>query len=160
MLTEYLRATKQWKLLRSCTPFGDDFYKVNGYYQERQSFLKSGMSVAEAEAKAAQRIRDGYPTYSKISKGTKQLRRFLALVHLSFPYEMWRTTTNQFKFIAEDFQAGRSAMAIKRAAGLTASLVSAYAMAEESKDRLGFTDEDDEAVRSLGPEWQKLTCFI
>ena len=138
--------------------FGDDFYKVNGYYQERKAFIDSGMSVAEAEAKAAQRVRDGYPTYSKISRGTKELRRFpLAGSFVSFPYEMWRTTTNQFKFIAEDFQAGRTTMALRRAAGLTASLVSAYALAEESKDRLGFTDQDDEAVRSLGPEWHKFS---
>tara|TARA_R100001163_G_C5068006_1_gene207660 strand:- start:1862 stop:7435 length:5574 start_codon:yes stop_codon:yes gene_type:complete len=138
--------------------FGDDFYKVNGYYQERKAFLDSGMSMAEAEAKAAQRVRDGYPTYSKISRGTKEIRRnpFIGSF-VSFPYEMWRTTTNQFKFIAEDFQAGRTTMAIRRAAGLTASLVSAYALAEESKDRLGFTDQDDEAVRSLGPEWQKFS---
>ena len=141
--------------------FGDDFYKVNGYYQERQAFLDSGLSVADAEAKAAQRVRGGYPTYSYISKGAKWVRRWpLNGSFVSFPYEMYRTTLNNFRFMAEDFQAGRTQMAMKRAMGLLTSGTAAYAMSEYSMDKLGFTDEDDEAIRALGPEWQKLSQLI
>jgi len=141
--------------------FGDDFYKVNGYYQERKAFIDSGMPVAEAEAKAAARVRGGYPTYSYISKGAKELRRFpFAGSFVSFPYEMYRTTLNNFRFMAEDFQAGRTTMAMKRAMGLLTSGTTAFAISEYSMDRLGLTDEDDEAIRSLGPEWQKLAQLV
>ena len=141
--------------------FGDDFFKVNGYYQERQAFIDSGMSIADAEAKAAERVRGGYPTYSYISKGAKEIRRFPLLgSFVSFPYEMYRTTSNNIRYITEDLQAGRNDMAMRRAGGLLASSVTAYAISEYSMDKLGLTDEDDEAVRSLGPEWQKLSQLV
>ena len=141
--------------------FGDDFYKVNGYYQERKAFVDSGMSVAEAEAQAAARVRGGYPTYSYISKGAKQLRRFPAAgSFVSFPYEMYRTTANQFRFMAEDYQAGRTGMAMRRAMGLLTSGVTGYALSEYSMDKLGMTDQEDQAIRALGPGWQKLSQLV
>ena len=141
--------------------FGDDFYKVNGYYQERQAFIDSGMSPAQAEIKAAERVRGGYPTYSYISKGAKQLRRFpFAGSFVSFPYEMYRTTMNNFRFMAEDMASGRYNMGMRRAMGLMASLTASYSMSEYSMDKLGLTDEDDEAIRALGPEWQRLSQLV
>lgn len=138
--------------------FGDDFYKVNGYYLERQALIDSGLSVADAEATAARRVRDGYPTYSKISKGTKAVRRFpLTGSFVSFPYEMFRTTRNQFQFIAEDLRAGRTDMARRRALGLTLASTLGYGVSETSLNMLGLTDEDDEAIKLLGPEWQRLS---
>lgn len=138
--------------------FGDDFYKVNGYYMERQALIDSGLSVADAEAVAARRVRDGYPTYSKISKGAKAIRRFpLTGSFVSFPYEMYRTTRNQFEFIAEDMRAGRTDMARRRAMGLLAASTMAYGTSEMSLNMLGLTDEDDEAIKLLGPEWQQLS---
>jgi hypothetical protein len=138
--------------------FGDDFYKVNGYYIERQSLIDAGVSIADAEAMAARRVRDGYPTYSKISKGAKAIRRFpLTGSFVSFPYEMYRTTRNQFEFIAEDMRAGRTDMARRRAMGLLAASTMAYGTSELSLNMLGLTDEDDEAIKLLGPEWQQLS---
>jgi hypothetical protein len=162
ILKENTSLTKRAKgLMQKMYAFGDDFYKVNGYYQERQMLIDSGESVARAEAIAAERVRDGYPTYSKISRGAKELRRFPVLGSFpSFTYEMWRTTGNQLKFIHQDLQAGRNTMAMRRAAGFLTAITSGYTLAEASMDRLGLTDEDDAAIKTLVPPWQRGSALL
>lgn len=152
---------KVWDFARKFYSFGDDFYKMSGYYIEKSRLMEYGMGDAEATAIAARRVRDGYPTYSKISKGAKALRRLpVTGSFVSFPYEMIRTTKNQFRFIAEDMKAGRSDMAIQRALGLVTSLGMADVFSEYSKDQHGLSDQDDEAIRWFGPEWQKLSKLL
>jgi len=150
-----------WEFARKYYSFGDDFYKMSGYYIEKSKFMSYGMDEVQAEALAMRRVRDGYPTYSKISKGAKALRRLPTNASfVSFPYEMIRTTKNQFGFIAEDMKAGRSDMAITRALGLITSLGMANQLSEYSKDLHGLSDEDDAAIRWFGPEWQKLSKLL
>jgi len=162
MMSDYKRALKGEKGLRNFArkfySFGDDFYKVAGYYQERNKLISNGVLMEDAEIMAADRIRRGYPTYSYISKGAKAIRRFPARASfVSFPYEMYRTTKNNFVIIAEDLKAGRTDMAIERALGMITSMYMADGLHEYSKDVLGFDDQDDEAIRLMGPEWQKLS---
>ena len=155
------RDNRLWEFARKYYSFGDDFYKLSGFYIEKSRLMNYGMGDAEATAIAARRIRDGYPTYSKISKGAKALRRLpITGSFVSFPYEMIRTTKNQFTFIAEDLKAGRSDMAIQRALGLITSLGMANQLSEYSKDQHGLSDQDDEAIRWFGPEWQKLSKLL
>jgi hypothetical protein len=136
--------------------FGDDFYKVNGYYQERQNFIDSGMSVADAEAKAAARVRGGYPTYSYISKGAKTVRQNPYVgSFVSFPYEMVRTTFNNFSYMIEDMKAGRTGMAQRRALGLALATTAGYTLSEYSQDLEGITDEMHEGLLALSPPWAK-----
>ena len=155
------RENPVWEFARKYYSFGDDFYKVSGYYIEKAKFMNYGMDEVHAEALAMRRIRDGYPTYSKVSKGAKALRRLPSNASfVSFPYEMIRTTKNQFGFIAEDMKAGRSDMAITRALGMAIGLGMANQLSEYSKDQHGLSDEDDEAIRWFGPEWQKLSKLL
>jgi len=155
------RENQIWEFARKYYSFGDDFYKVSGYYIEKQRFIEAGMDPVQAEALAMRRVRDGYPTYSKISKGAKALRRLPTNgSFVSFPYEMIRTTKNQFNFIAEDLKAGRTDMALMRALGLATSLTMSDGLSEYSKDLHGLDDQDDAAVRWFGPEWQKLSKLL
>lgn len=65
--------------------FGDDFWKIIGFENEKAGLQKAGFSEAEAERMAAERIRNTYPTYSMVGRGIDWLRRFpLAGTFVSF----------------------------------------------------------------------------
>ena len=88
--------------------FGDDFYKVSGFYTEGKRLMESGLTEEAATAKAAERIRNSYPTYSYIPRNIQKLRRNpLVGSFVSFPYEVVRTTKNNLLYVAEDLRAGR-----------------------------------------------------
>jgi len=134
---------------------GDDFWKIVGFENERKSFINSGMSEKEAEKKAAERIRDGYPTYSMVPKGIKALRRWpFTGTFVSFPWEILRTSKNQLAFIKEDFQSGRKKAAARRAVGVSVAMSLAQIVSQLTMDMMGFDDEDDEAVRKIAAPWQ------
>jgi hypothetical protein len=136
---------------------GDDFWKILGYESEVASFKKAGFSDEEAKTKAAVRIRDGYPTYSMVPKGIKAIRRWpLIGTFVSFPYEIIRTTRNQFKFIAEDLKDPRTkGLAIRRMIGMSAASSMAYAASIASMALMGMDADDDEAIRAQLPEWSR-----
>ena len=136
--------------------FGDDFYKISGFYIEKSRLMQAGMLAEDAEIMAAERIRRAYPTYSYISKGAQTLRKLPTHASfVSFPYEMVRTTKESFKIMAEDVQAGRTDIALKRAGGMLVSLLMAEGLSDYSKDVMGLDDSDDEAIRYMLPEWQQ-----
>ena len=140
---------------------GDDFYKVIGYYTYKGRYEKSGMTTLEAEAKAAQRIIDTFPTYSMLPKNIKRLRRFpLIGTFVSFPYLAVMTSANTFKYMKEDVKAGRSSMVAKQAAGFLIANASHLALAELSKNMMGFDDDDDDKVRDMLPFYQTNSKLI
>lgn len=131
---------------------GDDFWKIIGFENEKKSFIRSCMDEKSAEKRAAQRIRDGYPTYSMVPKGIRTLRRFpVTGTFVSFPWEILRTTKNQARFIVEDAKAGRKLAAARRAVGVAIASSITTAISRVLMDRWGISDEDDEAVRAIEP---------
>ncbi len=141
--------------------FGDDFYKTIGFYQEKQKFMDSGMNEGQAAVKAAERIRGGYPTYSYIPTNIRKLRRNPALgSFVSFPYEVVRTTKNNFLYAVEDLQAGRTMMAMSRFAGMVTAGLGIGALSTASKNLLDLTDEDDENIREIVPFYQENSELI
>ena len=171
---------------------GDDFWKVIGFENElkRQldaagfskpeeaarinAYLKGDtdivLSAADkelvdaAEAKAAYRIRNGYPTYSSVPKGMRWLRRFpLAGTFVSFPYEIARTTINNVGFIKEDYNSSNPVIkkhAVERILGMAVASSAAYAASKMSMMLMGLTDEDDEAIKLAAPEWSRNSNFL
>ena len=136
--------------------FGDDFYKTTGFYTETQRFMDSGMDRATAEKRAAERIRGGYPTYSYIPRNIKWLRRFpLSGMFVSFPYEVYRTTANNMRYAAQDFAEGRTKMGMQRMLGMTTAHAFGFGMFSATKDLFNYTEEELDAIRLLGPEYQK-----
>lgn len=136
---------------------GDDFWKIIGYENEVALQKKAGLSQAEAEKKAAYRIRNGYPTYSMVPKGIKAIRRWPLLgTFVSFPYEIMRTTKNQLDFIKEDMAKPETRpMAVRRALGFAMASSAAYAASITSMAAMGMDSDDDEAVRAQLPEWSR-----
>ena len=134
--------------------FGDDFYKVLHFYEEYNGFKKSGMDDAEAIKLAAVRTRGGMPTYSYVPRNVKMLRGFpLTGSFVSFPYEVYRTTANNLRFMYEDFKAGRNQMAMKRALGMMMANGGVYAASKQSMDMLGLDEEHVEAIKSSGMDY-------
>lgn len=142
--------------------YGDDFWKIIGFENERQLWMGTGMSEADAEAKAAERIRNTYPTYSMIGRGVQSLRRFpLVGTFVSFPAEIIRTSYNMVRYLAEDSKNPKTrTMAMRRAAGMAIASSFAYAAQALSMAMLGMDDDDEEAVRLMAAPWQRNSALL
>lgn len=144
--------------------FGDDFWKIIGYENEKAMLVKAGFSLADAEKEAAERIQDTYPTYSRVPKAAVWLSRFpLSGTFVSFPAEIIRTTANMFKLTAKDYKSDNPVLrkaAAKRMVGMSMAGGAIFAMSALSKAMLGVTDDEEEALRDLAPEWQKNSTFV
>ena len=150
------RATREVsKRAQKLYAFGDDFYKTTGFYIETQRFIDSGMDRATAETRAAERIRGGYPTYSYIPRNIKRLRRYpMSGMFVSFPYEVARTTANNLRYAAQDFAEGRHKMGMQRIIGMGAAGAFGFGMHSLTKSLYDYSEEELDAIRLLGPEWQ------
>lgn len=136
--------------------YGDDFWKIIGYENEKNALIRSGMTKEEAEVEAAERIRNTYPTYSMIGRAVQWLRRFpLAGTFVSFPAEIIRTSANMVELVAKDFKAGRTELAARRAVGLAIVSGLAYAVQKITQAQFGIDDEEDEAIRRMAAPWSK-----
>lgn len=138
--------------------FGDDFWKIIGFENEKRLLVEhGGMSEADAEVEAAERIRNTYPTYSMVGKAIKSLRRFpLAGTFVSFPAEIVRTSFNIMKYAAKDMKNPKlRPLAIRRLAGMAIAGGFAYGLQELSKVWMDVDDDDEEAIRLLSPPWQR-----
>jgi hypothetical protein len=144
--------------------FGDDFWKIIGYENEKAMLVKAGFSLADAEKEAAERIQDTYPTYSRVPKAAVWLSRFpVSGTFVSFPAEIIRTTANMFKLTAKDYKSDNPVLrkaAAKRMVGMSMAGGAIFAMSALSKAMLGVTDDEEEALRDLAPEWQKNSTFV
>jgi hypothetical protein len=137
--------------------FGDDFWKIIGFENEKRMWMDTGMPEQQAKEKAAERIRNTYPTYSMVGKGIQSLRRFpLAGTFVSFPAEIIRTSINMVRYLAEDYKDPVTRpLAMRRAAGMAIASSFAYAAQALSMAALGYDDDDEEAVRQMAAPWQR-----
>lgn len=138
--------------------FGDDFWKILGYENEKRMLMRhGGMTEAKAEVEAAERIRNTYPTYSMVGKFVNSLRRFpLVGTFVSFPAEIIRTSYHIVRYAAQDWKTpGMRPAAVRRMAGIAIAAGFAHAIQALTMAALGIGDDEDEAVRDLAPPWQK-----
>lgn len=144
--------------------FGDDFWKIIGFENEKASLVAAGIPVAEAETMAAERIRNTYPTYSMIGKAVQWLRRFpLAGTFVSFPSEIIRTTVGMMKLVNADLKSDNPkirAIGRKRAAGMAMVSAGFYALSAMTAAALGVDDDEEEALRDLAAPWSKNSTFL
>ena len=142
--------------------FGDDFWKIIGYENERRLLEQYGTPPEQAETEAAERIRNTYPTYSMTGRAVNTLRRFpLAGTFVSFPAEIVRTSVNMARYTAKDYATpGRRPLAIRRALGLAMAGGFAHGIQSLTKAWFDIDDEDEEAVRELGAPWNRNSNFL
>jgi N12 class adenine-specific DNA methylase len=134
--------------------YGDDFWKIMGFENEKAMLMKhKGMSEAEAEVEAAERIRNTYPTYSMTGRAVNWLRRFpLAGTFVSFPAEIIRTQFHMLRYLKQDWK-DSPAYAARKVVGLAMVSGLAYAAQALSKDLFDIDDDEEEAVRLMAAEW-------
>ncbi|WP_409934852.1 LPD5 domain-containing protein [Rheinheimera sp. MMS21-TC3] len=144
--------------------FGDDFWKIVGFENEKAALIRAGMAEPEAEAMAAERIQDTYPTYSRVGKAGVRLSRFpLVGTFVSFPAEIIRTTGNLIKLAASEIKSDNPeirAMGARRIVGITLSSGGMFALSALSAAMFGVDDDDEEALRDMTADWQKNSTFI
>ena len=141
------------KFAQKTYQLGDDLWKIIGFEAEKASKIKAGMSLREAERIATDRIINGYPTYSMVPRLVQQIRKWwLVGTFVSFPYEMGRTTANQYRFLSEDWHLDKPAF-WRRFIGLGVAHAAFVGLSTVSMMNMGLDDEDDEAIRSLNPPW-------
>ncbi len=136
--------------------YGDDMWKIMGWENEKAMLMKhKGMSEADAEVAAAERIRNTYPTYSMTGRFTQSLRRFpLAGTFVSFPAEIIRTSYHMLRYLKQDTK-DSPAYAARKVAGLALVSSLAFAAQSVSKALMGMDDDEEEAVREMAPPWSK-----
>uniref|UniRef100_UPI0025997E00 hypothetical protein n=1 Tax=uncultured Pseudoalteromonas sp. TaxID=114053 RepID=UPI0025997E00 len=144
--------------------FGDDFWKIVGFENEKAALVRTGMKEGEAEALAAERIQNTYPTYSRVGKAGAWLSRFpLAGTFVSFPAEIIRTTGNMMKLAASEIKSDNPKireMGAKRIVGMSLASGGMFALSALSAAMFGVTDDEEEALRDLAPPWQKNSTFV
>lgn len=144
--------------------FGDDFWKIVGFENEKAALIRTGMPQGEAESVAAERIQDTYPTYSRVGKAGVWLSRFpLAGTFVSFPAEIVRTTGNMIKLAASEIKSENPkvrAMGAKRIVGITMASGGMFALSALSAAMFGVTDDEEEALRDMTADWQKNSTFV
>lgn len=147
--------------------FGDDAYKTMVYYSFKASYMKEGMPEVEAEEAAAIRTRNTYPTYSKLPKNVRKLRRLpLIGTFPSFVYEVFRTNRGMIQYMMDDAANGfvennkeSRVRFYKGLAGWTVATSLPVALNIISKAMLGISDEEEESAKNMAPEWQKDSQF-
>tara|TARA_R110002095_G_scaffold197339_1_gene176390 strand:- start:1456 stop:12243 length:10788 start_codon:yes stop_codon:yes gene_type:complete len=134
--------------------YGDDFWKIIGYENEKAMLIKhKGLSEADAELEAAERIRNTYPTYSMTGRAVQRLRRFpLAGTFVSFPAEIIRTSFHMLRYLREDMKTS-PAYARRKIAGLALASAGIYGIQALSMAMMGMDDDEEEAFRDMAPEW-------
>ena len=136
--------------------FGDDFWKIMGFENEKALLMKHyNMPESAAEIEAAERIRNTYPTYSMTGRFIQHLRRFpLAGTFVSFPAEIIRTSYHILRYLKKDM-AEAPAMGYRKAVGLSIASGAVYAIQAITMALMGVDDDEEEAFRLISAPWQQ-----
>jgi DNA-binding XRE family transcriptional regulator len=137
---------------------GDDVWKIYGFLSERQRYMDlADMSEAEAEKKAAENVRNLYPTYSLVPLGVKKLRRFpLMGTFVSFPAEVFRVAKNAMILTQRELADKKlRKVGARRAVGLALASLGPHALATLFRHIQDIDREDDERSRVFMPPWSK-----
>lgn len=143
----------------------DDQWKTFGWLMEVQNQRRAhpDWTQDQVEQKAAENIRDMVWTYSMSPEITKSVRRIPVLApFITWTSEVIRATSNAVAIANEEMRVGKEtgnkAMyrnGINRRAGQIVAFTALPALALAMRSMLGYDEEDEEAVRSTLPEWQK-----
>lgn len=167
----------------------DDMFKIAAYENEVSRYADSWYNKKPSELtpsekkivvdKAANNVKDTYPTYSRIPEGIKKLRKFPLFIgsFISFQAESYRTAFNTIALAKEELSSGNKKLrtiGATRIAGASAYLTIKNAWLSYAGMALGtglsgvagalFDDDDEkkkeEDVREYLPPWSKDSDII
>lgn len=144
----------------------DEIGKIVGYENKKKLLREANPTWTpdQVETAAAERVRNTYPTYSKVPNAIKQLRRQpLWGPFISFPYEVFRTTFHSMRYAMQDAKSGNPVLqkqAAKQAAGMLTVMGSGYALSQASKALHGVSGDKEKDIRRFAPQWDKNAQLI
>lgn len=136
----------------------DDFWRTYNWIAETKDLRNAlGLSLPEAEALAADRIRDTFQTYGRAPLLAEKLRRNpLVGAFPTFYIESVRNIGNIMRIGARDIKEGLRTgnqalvgLGMKKYVGLSAAIGSAYAVAQATRDEVGVSKQEEDAFRRL-----------
>lgn len=137
----------------------DDFYKLIAWEAEKASLEETNPEMTEAEVKrrAAHIVRVTNPTYSLVPRAVKAFRKnIVSGPFTSFPAEIVRISWNTGHLIKEELNdPKRRKRGLRRLAGAMASATLTKGIQMGTAFLMGYTDDDEEAMRHFAPEWSK-----
>lgn len=138
---------------------GDDVWKVFAFENEVRRYSKAlpDKSLAEVKRIAAENVANTYPTYSRVPRAVRALRRFPAVgTFVSFPAEVVRTGFNTLELAAKELKdPALRAIGAQRAVGIVLAGAAVPTMAIASRHMLGLTEDDTESLRRFMPPWAR-----
>ena len=114
------------KFLTKAYQAEDDVFKIFGWMQEKNRYIKAGFPESLAERQAARNIRNTYPNYDEVPAFIRTIGRFpLVGTFVAFQAETWRCAKNSLVIAKEEMESGNpelKKLGIKRMACCLASL--------------------------------------
>jgi len=173
------------KFMSTLYQFGDEFYRAIDYYRnlDKMARLYKGDEYKnlsqdvqqEVKQLAAERVSSENPTYSRLPRNIKALRRnpFVAPFP-SFPYEMVRVSYNIMANLIQDMKMGqdtkvnvagvdmsyKNLMLGKVMAGSMAVSIAPFLLKELITNMLGWADDDDEKLKYFVPFYHEGSLLI
>lgn len=152
------------RLLNSLYQAEDGVWKLYAWENEKARYAKAhpDWSQDQVEQRAADIVRDTYPTYSKIPKAVRELGRFpLVGPFVSFPSEVVRTTFHTIKLGLKEMQTPETrAFGAQRLAGTVVALGGLSVLSRGMMALFGIGDDEDDDLRWFVPPWQENSRFI
>lgn len=142
----------------------DNFWKILNFEAELSKLMRAfpDSDLTSLKQEAAKIVRDTTPTYSLVPEAAKKLRRFPAAApFVSFFSEVIRNTNNIVQRSVREISVPETrAIGAQRMAGLVSALSIPEVIRMGFKTFSGLGDEEEEAVRELGPPWDRTGNLI
>lgn len=144
----------------------DELGKIYGWENEKALVRRVHPEWSDAQVKqeAANRVRDQYPTYSKIPAALKEMRKVPVVgPFVSFPYEVIRTSYHNLGRSLTEIRSENAAerqIGYKRLASQIGTLGATSALALISKAMVGISSDQEEDLRRFQPPWSKNSQYL
>lgn len=137
----------------------DNIFKIYAFENEKARYRKAypNWTEQELDEKAAWIVRNTYPNYDYIPLLVKEIGKFpLMGTFVAFSSETLRVSKNTLILASKEMKTPETRVAgITRMTGIITAMSFSTLIISEVNKRLGFSDEDDEAVALLGAPWSK-----
>ena len=160
----YAKASKPLDYAASLYSLEDDVYKILSFYKEKARYKRALPKASESELNllAVEVVKDTMPTYHKLIRPVKYLRRTPFGTFPAFTHEVFRASVGTVRRGLLDLNLGirtgnkgliQAGMA--RIAGVTTASTGAIAHLQYERMRHNITRDDIVAMDSVAQDWQK-----
>ena len=141
----------------------DTIWKLYAWENEKARYRAAypEWTKAQVEEKAAEIVRNTYPTYSMIPEGIKQIRRLPVVApFVSFVSETYRTQYQTLKLATEEMADPRTRwFGAQRVVGVGLGLLGTGAATWYLMTKVGISPQDDDDLRKFVAPWQENSQF-